>query len=253
MDPYSFAPIAAVLDAAHSVITALIDVLDPVAAALAVVLITVAVRLVLLPASIATVRGEIQRRRLAPRLADLRTRYAKNPDLLQRKSMELYSNERVSPFAGCLPALIQAPVLSLLYGLFVLPMIDGHPNSLLAERFAGLPLGTSFVTAMGSGLPPAELVVFVVLLVGIGVVAWFSRRITQRYTSGSGGGMPEAMRSVVGVLSWMPFLTVVFAAIVPLAAALYLAVSTSWTLVERQVLRRVLDPDAGSAREVRGA
>ncbi|MDO7882409.1 YidC/Oxa1 family membrane protein insertase [Salinibacterium soli] len=251
MDLYSFAPIAAVLDAAHSVITALIGLLDPVAgglaAALAVVLVTVVVRLALLPASIATVRGEIERRRLAPRLAALRKRYSSNPELLQRKTMELYSSERVSPFAGCVPALIQAPILSVLYALFAVTVIGGHPNALLEQQFLGLPLGTSFLHAIGAGSPPLELLVFVVLLSGIGLVAWFSRRVTQRYTQSSADEVPAAVRSMAGILSWMPFLTIVFAALVPLAATLYLAVSTTWTLVERQVLRRVLDPGPGAA------
>jgi membrane protein insertase Oxa1/YidC/SpoIIIJ len=47
-------------------------------------------------------------------------------------------------------------------------------------------------------------------------------------------------RSGTRALSWLPFLTVVFAAVVPLAATLYLAVATAWTLVERTVLRRML-------------
>ncbi|MGX5680005.1 YidC/Oxa1 family membrane protein insertase [Schumannella luteola] len=251
MDLYSFAPIAAALDAAHSLVTALIGLLDPVAggvaAALAVVLVTVVVRLALLPASVATVRGEIQRRRLAPRLAALRKRYSSNPELLQRKTMELYSSERVSPFAGILTALIQAPVLSLLYGLFVVTTIGGHPNGLLTEELLGMPLGTSFLHAIGAGVPAPELLVFVVLLGGIGVVAWFSRRVTRRYTAAAAEEVPAAMRSVVGILSWMPFLTVIVAALVPLAATLYLAVTTTWTLVERQVLRRMLDPGSGAA------
>lgn len=246
MDLYSFAPIAAALDVAHTAITALIAFLAPVAgplaAALAVILITVVVRIALIPASRATVRGEIQRRRLAPRIAELRKRYAKNPELLQRKTMELYSAEKVSPFAGCLPALIQAPVLSLLYGLFILTTIGGHANSLLTFEFLGVPLGTSLVGAIGVGALPLELVVFVTLLVVIGVVAWFSRRVTRRYLGEAQGDVPAAMQSAMGILSWMPFLTVIFAAIVPLAAALYLAVTTTWTLVERQVLRRLLDP-----------
>ena len=246
MDLYSFAPIAAALDAAHTAITALITVLAPVAgqfsAALAVVLITAVVRVALIPASRATVRGEIQRRRLAPRLAELRKRYAKNPDLLQRKTMELYSSERVSPFAGCLPALVQAPVLSLLYGLFIVTTIGGHANALLSFELLGVPLGTSLVGAVGTGAPPLELVVFAALIVAIGVVAWFSRRVTRRYLGDSQGDVPGPLRSAMDVLSWMPFLTVVFAAIVPLAATLYLAVTTTWTLVERQLLRRMLDP-----------
>lgn len=244
MDLYSFAPIAAVLDGAHFVITSLIALLEPVtgaaSAALAIVLITALVRASLIPASRATVRGEIQRRRLAPRIAELRKRYAKNPELLQRKTMELYSSEKVSPFAGCLPALIQAPVLSILYGLFVLAVINGHANSLLTESVFGVPLGTSLVSLITGGAEASQLAVFVLLLMAIGLVAWFSRRATQRYLGEADEGAP-GMRSVMSVMSWMPFLTVIFAAIVPLAAALYLAISTTWTLVERQLLRRALD------------
>ncbi len=244
MDLYSFAPIAAVLDGAHFLITSLIALLEPVtgaaSAALAIVLITALVRASLIPASRATVRGEVQRRRLAPRIAELRKRYANNPELLQRKTMELYSSEKVSPFAGCLPALIQAPVLSILYGLFVLAAINGHANSLLTESVVGVPLGTSLVSLVTGGAAVGQLAVFGVLLVAIGAVAWFSRRATQRYL-GAADDVAPGMRSVMSVMSWMPFLTVIFAAIVPLAATLYLAVSTTWTLVERQLLRRALD------------
>jgi YidC/Oxa1 family membrane protein insertase len=244
VDLYSFAPIAAVLDGAHFVVTSLIALLEPVtgaaSAALAIVLITALVRASLIPASRATVRGEVQRRRLAPRIAELRKRYAKNPEMLQRKTMELYSSEKVSPFAGCLPALIQAPVLSILYGLFVLAAINGHANSLLTESVFGVPLGTSLVSLITGGAAVGQLAVFVVLLVAIGLVAWLSRRATQRYL-GAADEVAPGMRSVMSVMSWMPFLTVIFAAIVPLAATLYLAVSTTWTLVERQLLRRALD------------
>ncbi len=244
MDLYSFAPIAAVLDGAHFLVTSLIALLEPVlgaaSAAVAIVLITALVRASLIPASRATVRGEIQRRRLAPRIAELRKRYAKNPELLQRKTMELYSSEKVSPFAGCLPALIQAPVLSILYGLFVLAVINGHANSLLTESVFGVPLGTSLVSLISGGAELGQLVVFGVLLVAIGLVAWFSRRATQRYV-GEADEVAPGMRSLMSVMSWMPFLTVIFAAIVPLAATLYLAISTTWTLVERQLLRRALD------------
>jgi YidC/Oxa1 family membrane protein insertase len=48
------------------------------------------------------------------------------------------------------------------------------------------------------------------------------------------------MQRMSGPLSWLPFITVVFATIVPLAATIYLAVTTAWTLVERVILRRML-------------
>lgn len=247
MDLYSFAPIAAVLDAAHWLVTQLAELVAPLvgsgSAAFAVVLITMIVRTVLIPVGISQVRAEIGRRRLAPQLEQLRKRYAKNRELLQRKTMELYTSEKVSPLAGCLPLLLQAPVLSVLYGLFILPTINGHPNQLLTEELFGVPLGSSLVGLVGAGSVWPTLAVFGVLLAVIAVVATFSRRVALRTAAPTTPqpGMP-GMAGLTSALSWMPFITVIFGAFVPLAATIYLTVSTTWTLVERVVLRRMLAP-----------
>jgi YidC/Oxa1 family membrane protein insertase len=50
------------------------------------------------------------------------------------------------------------------------------------------------------------------------------------------------MQGLGPALSWLPFITVVFAAVVPLAATIYLSVTTAWTLAERVILRRVMAP-----------
>jgi len=248
MNFYSLAPVATVLDLAYTFVTAVADAFTPLAggasAALAVIAVTVVVRLLLIPVGRSQVRAELTRRRLAPRLRELRRRYGKNPELLKRKTMELYTEEKASPLAGCLPALLQAPVLSVLYGLFVLATIDGHPNGLLTERLLSVPLGSSLTSFLGAGAAWPGVLVYLVLLVGIAVVAAVSRVHAQRNAEPLAEGTPEAMLQVTRTLSWLPFLTVAFAALVPLAATLYLAVSTTWTLVERAVLRRVLRPAA---------
>ena len=250
MDFYSFPPIAVALEGAYSLVTWLAATLTPLAgtasAALAVVLVTLAVRALLIPVGVSQVRAELTRRRLAPLLQELRRRHAENPELLQRKTMQLYADEKASPFAGCVPTLLQAPVLSLLYGLFVLPAVNGHANSLLEAELLGVPLGTSFVAVLIRGPLDLEALVFVGLLGCIGAVAWLSRRLALRAQQPA--DVPEQLRSITHALSWLPFLTVVFAAVVPLAATLYLAVTTAWTLVERTVLRRVLDRSTGSGQ-----
>jgi YidC/Oxa1 family membrane protein insertase len=43
---------------------------------------------------------------------------------------------------------------------------------------------------------------------------------------------------VSGLHCWLPLASVIFAAFVPLAASLYLATTTLWTLIERAILRR---------------
>jgi YidC/Oxa1 family membrane protein insertase len=251
---YAFGPIAAALDGAYAVIQLLVTALAPIAganaAALAIVLITVLVRITLIPVGLSQARAQRMRRRLAPKLAELRRRHGANPERLQRETMALYREENASPLAGCLPLLIQAPVLSLIYGLFLLPTINGHPNELLAQTLAGAPLGTSFTTALTSGTDPIGVVVSAVILSLIAGIALLSRRqglraaltATPADAAAADGAMAAFAPggSAARILSWLPLITVLFAAFVPLAASLYLLITTAWTLGERELLHRII-------------
>jgi YidC/Oxa1 family membrane protein insertase len=229
MDPFSFAPIGALLDAAYALVEGIASLLAPFAggssAALAIVALTMLVRTVLIPVGISQVRAEWARRRIAPKLQALQRKYKGKPELLQQKTMALYKAENVSPFAGFLPALAQAPVISLVYALFIRTQIGDHPNALLGESLGGVTLGTSVFHAGWPGV-----LVFLALFAVMAVVAWMTRRTTLRLAT-------EQSRALT-LLSWLPFLTIPFAAVVPLAATIYLATTTLWTLVERALLRR---------------
>ncbi|MBX0299332.1 YidC/Oxa1 family membrane protein insertase [Cryobacterium sp. 1639] len=269
MNIYAFGPIAAVLDLAYAVLHNLTLFLTPVAAtdagALAIVLVTLALRLLLVPVGVSQARAQRVRQRLAPRLAELRRRHGASPERLQRETAALYAAENASPLAGCLPLLVQAPIVSIVYGLFVLGEINGHGNALLDGTLLGSPLGTSIltgVTGWGAAAGPA------VLLVGGGVLAvllvaqLLSRRVmlaqsatgapapqaptSQAPAPGTPALTPGAQAALTGALSWLPLISVLFAAFVPLAAALYLTVSAVWGVCERALLWRLMRP-AGTA------
>ena len=243
MDFFSWPPIAALLDGAYSFVTALSTAVEPIAGTaaglVAVVVLTLLVRVVLIPVGVSQVRAEYSRRRIAPRLAELQRRHKGDRETLAQKTMELYREEQVSPFAGMLPLLAQIPVVTLLYAVFTHPTIAGHANTLLGEHAFGAPLGTSFVglTGAGAGVWPGILVYFGVLAL-IAIVTTVSRRVLTL-------PQPEGSTAPVGMLralSFLPYVTVVFAAFVPLAAAVYILTSTTWTVAERWTLRRLLDP-----------
>ncbi|MDY7541504.1 MULTISPECIES: YidC/Oxa1 family membrane protein insertase [unclassified Cryobacterium] len=242
MDFYSVAPVAALLQAASAALTALSSALAPVtgasSTALVIVLVTLLLRAVLVPVGRAQVRAEFVRRRLAPKLRELQHRYRANPELLTRKTAELYAAEKASPLAGCLPTLLQAPVVSTVYALFVLASINGQPNPLLAQELGGVPLGTSFLTFLGAAPVWPGLLLFAALLAVIALAAGFSRRLARTSAPPVVPTARPTESRLAAVLSWLPFLTVAFASIVPLAATLYLTVSTTWTLVERGILYR---------------
>lgn len=82
----------------------------------AIIGLTVLVRVVLLPLGVAQFRAMEGQKRIQPKLAELQKKYKDNPQELQRRMMALYKEHRVNPMSGCLPALIQLPVL---WGLFL--------------------------------------------------------------------------------------------------------------------------------------
>lgn len=266
MDLYSFAPIATVIDVAYSVLMALAAVLDPLfgaaSAAAAVVLVTLVVRAVLIPVGVSQARAEQMRARLAPRLADLQRAHGTNPERLQRETMALYREEGTTPFAGCLPMLAQAPVVAIIYAVFLLPTINGHPNLLLEQTLFGVPLGSSLAGSIVSGAAePVAFAVFGVVIVLIAAVGEATRRLSRPGgpigprplpvrapgdSSAAPGGRADAAPGVPAIdpaklapmLGVLQFVTAVIAIFVPLAAGLYLVVTVAWTLGQRVVLRR---------------
>lgn len=241
MDLFSFPPISATLDAAYALLMGLASLLQPItggaSAALAVVILTLLVRTILIPTGVAQAKADQTRARLAPKLQALQGRHKNDRERLQRETMKLYADEKASPFAGCLPVVIQAPVVGIIYTLFLHNVIAGHPNNLLTEHLLGVPLGASFVGSIGSGSItwPAAAVFGVVILL-IVAVAEITRRLLRPLPTAqplTPGG--EGMLHLVGLLQ---FGTAVAAVFVPLAAGLYLLVTVAWTLVQRLILRR---------------
>jgi YidC/Oxa1 family membrane protein insertase len=123
MDLLALPPVAAVIDTAYRALIALTTLLEPfagtAAAAAAVVVVTLLVRTALVPVGVSQAKAERSRARLAPRLADLQRRHRNAPERLQRETMQLYADEGTTPFAGCLPMLVQAPVVGVIYAVFV--------------------------------------------------------------------------------------------------------------------------------------
>ncbi|UPK75983.1 membrane protein insertase YidC [Nocardioidaceae bacterium SCSIO 66511] len=247
MNVYDFPPIEALILAAYWMVTNLAELLQPLAgassAAVAIVLLTVGVRVLLIPVGRSQVKAGITRRRLAPQIAELRRKHGKSPERLQREVMDLYAREKASPLAGCLPMLAQMPVLMAVYGLFIQSTIGDHPNELLGHTLLGIPLDVGFVGQLSSGaLTWQSGAVFLAIVLVVAVVAQVSRRVLMSPGPDETAAQPSgpALGGLTQALSFMPFMTAVIAAFVPLAAGLYLMTTTAWTFAERVVLTHFL-------------
>ncbi|CAM5444264.1 YidC/Oxa1 family membrane protein insertase [Streptomyces griseomycini] len=233
-----------------SLVEQLADLLRPLfgasAAAAAIVLFTALVRLLVHPLSRAAARGQKARAALQPKIAELRRRHGRNPEKLQRAVLELHAREKVSPLSGCLPSLFQLPAFFLLFHLFSSETIGGRANELLGHELFAAPLGGHWADALADGGAfGGPGLVYVGLFAVVTVVAFFSYRLSRRMTaanpavSAAGGGeQVPGMAAVTRAMPFMSFLTLVTVAVMPLAAALYVVTSTTWSVAERAVLYR---------------
>ncbi|MEU9042788.1 MULTISPECIES: YidC/Oxa1 family membrane protein insertase [unclassified Kitasatospora] len=214
---------------AHAVVAAFAHVLPT---ALAIVLFTVAVRLALHPLARAAARGEKARSVLAPKVAALNKKFKDRPEKLREALAEMYRKEQVSPFAGCLPLLVQIPFFSVMYRLFT------TPNDLLDHTLFGVPLGLHVTGAHGAG----QVVVFGVLYAGMAAVGYVNFRRARRAAAAQPTPQPGA-----GLLPFLSFGSVLFALLVPVAAALYLLTTSAWSAAERAWLYRGGSPVSAAA------
>lgn len=251
MNIYNFPPLAWALEIGyqflHWLSTALTPLTADASAGLAVIVLTLAVRALLVPVGISQIRGEINRARIAPQLKELQRKHFRNPQLLGEKTLALYKTEGVSRFAGIGPTLLQAPVLTVVYGLFVLGRIGSHANTLLAADFGGAALGQSLIQLIATGGFFTGGWVYLCVIAIIVLVAELNRRRTHRLSLASQpteANFPGSA-ALARWLPWLSYLSAVAALFVPLAAGLYLMTSTVWTIVERTLIRKLLTPRPG--------
>jgi YidC/Oxa1 family membrane protein insertase len=88
----------------------------------AIILLTIVVRVILLPLSIKQTRSMREMQRIQPEVKKLQAKYKGDRQKLNEMMMALYKEHGVNPFGGCLPLLMQFPVLIALYRVIRAPL-----------------------------------------------------------------------------------------------------------------------------------
>ena len=89
---------------------------------IAIILFTVVVKLLLLPLNIKSQKAMKKQQKIQPILAELQKKYANDQQKLQQEMMKLYKENNISMTGGCLPMLVQMPILIALYQAIQKPL-----------------------------------------------------------------------------------------------------------------------------------
>lgn len=88
----------------------------------ALVLFTLIVRVCLVPLSIKQQKSMVKMQIFRPRMEEIQKKYANNREKMNEEMMKLYEEEHYNPASGCLPMLIQMPILFGLYDVIQRPI-----------------------------------------------------------------------------------------------------------------------------------
>jgi len=85
----------------------------------AIILFTVIVKVITFPLTLTQMRGMQAQKDLQPKIQELQKKYGKDREKLSQEQMKLYKEAGVNPMSGCLPLVVQMPILFGLYAALV--------------------------------------------------------------------------------------------------------------------------------------
>jgi YidC/Oxa1 family membrane protein insertase len=90
---------------------------------LSIIILTVLIKVVLLPLGIKQIKSMQAMQAIQPKVKDLQKKYKGNKQRIQEETMKLYKEAGVNPLGGCLPTLLQLPILVAMYAVIRAPLL----------------------------------------------------------------------------------------------------------------------------------
>ena len=178
---------------------------------IAILLLTIVVRTAILPLMIKQYKSTQAMQKLQPELMKIREKYKDDPRRQQEEMMRLYAEHQVNPLAGCLPLLIQMPILIALYNAIY------YNGAIAKHTFLGMQLGKAPMDG--------EWYYYSIPIVAA-ATTFIQSKMMQSQASGPQQG---AMRAMLVIFPVMIF---VMALSFPVALPLYWIYGNIYTIVQ---------------------
>jgi YidC/Oxa1 family membrane protein insertase len=227
---------------------------------LAIILLTLTTRIVLLPLSIKQTRSMREMQVIQPQVKALQKKFKGDRQKLNEEMMKLYKEHGVNPLGGCLPLVLQLPVL---FGLFYVirePLKylsddaklaqDLTESPLAVHQFLGIRLdcspamawagnGSDVIpqTACGTGNPFVAALPYLLLLAFMGFTTYYQ----QKQMQASRGSDPQAQQmQMIGKI--MPAFLIFIGFNFPAGVLIYWFASNLWTIVQQRIILKAAPP-----------
>ena len=217
----------------------------------AIILFTLGIKLITFPLNLSQIRGMQAQKDLQPRLTELQKKYGKDREKLAQEQMKLYKEAGVNPLSGCLPLLVQMPILFGLYAALVAvgPLLENAGFYWIPDlSYPKYNHGLNWIPELWQAGDYIALVAYLILPVLLVVTQIFMQKwMTPPSTGGEQAKMMQNMSMIMTLFfGW-------FTLQVPSGLTLYWVISNLLQMGQQWAVTRFLLKKEFSAAETVGA
>jgi len=197
---------------------------------IAIILLTILIRFILYPLSKKAIQSQKAISFLQPKIKEIQKKY-KNKEEQAKVMMELYKKHKVNPMAGCLPILIQLPILIALYRVF----FSGLNMETLNILYGFIQRPDSLNLMFLGLINLSQKNIFLAILAGFFQFIQSKMILPQNITKdkSKSGGLDFSSIMSQQMLYFMPIITIFIAWNLPSALPLYWIVITIFGIVQQ--------------------
>ena len=198
---------------------------------LAIVALTIITRLVFFPLTLKTILSQRALGRINPQMQEIKEKHKNDSQAQSAAIMKLYKDNNVNPLSGCLPMLIQLPILITLYRVFragFQPQNFGLIYSFISKPEHINPISLGFLDITSRS---------VILAIATGVFQFIQLRQNQALTNSAGGGQKELQAMNKQMLYFFPVMIIIIGWNLPAGLLLYWVTTTLFSMGEQSYIR----------------
>ncbi|KNF07294.1 inner membrane protein translocase component YidC [Gottschalkia purinilytica] len=216
--------------------------------AVAIIVATIIFKLLLLPLNIKQAKSMKNLQVVQPKLQELQKKYKNDPQTLNEKTLELYKQYNVNPLGGCLPLLIQFPILIAYFRVMQQPVKYVFGNQALFDQINKAFLWikdialqpTAIVNGVSNDLQIAGITIPIIAILSALTTYLSSKMMSAQNQQGSSGQNQQAQATQKTMTIVMPIMFLVFGYTYPVGFTLYWTVSNIFQIVQQYFTNKTI-------------
>lgn len=211
---------------------------------LSIIILTVIVRLILTPLLLKSTKSTARMQVLQPKLMEIQQKYADDPQRQAEEMQKFYSENKFNPLGGCLPLLIQMPILLALFTLLRnLPGYIGESGVVFSFYNIMPDLTTTPGAQWANGI--ATALPYLISLILFGILTVIPSLYQSHNQTGQQASSMRTMALVMGIMMlWLGWN-------LPAGVLLYYDVSSLWQVAQQIFVTRRVKEKAKAEEEER--